>query len=156
MSLEHRLSALLQLHLHSRLKIWLPGIRQRQPQVSTRIFYVFGFGAFYIRDLTVPVNVLNPSRSPFPKIHEHAWLTLTCSISHFRYSNLVQERLIDQDLLDCKHISKFTKVQTQIRFWIQKKAFYITSTSELQGVWCSYFIFKKIECSTGTSLYYLV
>ena len=36
--LEHRLSALLQLHLHSRLNNWLQGIRQRQPQDSTRIF----------------------------------------------------------------------------------------------------------------------
>ena len=32
------LAALLQLHLHSRLNIWLQGIRQRQPQGSTRIF----------------------------------------------------------------------------------------------------------------------
>ena len=30
--------ALLQLHRHSRLNIWLQGIRQRQPQDSTRIF----------------------------------------------------------------------------------------------------------------------
>ena len=36
--LEHRLSALLQLHLHSRLDIWLQGIRQRKPQGSSRIF----------------------------------------------------------------------------------------------------------------------
>ena len=47
------LSALLQLHLHSRLDIWLQGIRQRQSQDSTRIFQVLGFGAPYIRDLTV-------------------------------------------------------------------------------------------------------
>ena len=53
MYLEHRLSALLQLHLDSRLNIWLQGIRQRQPQDSTRIFYVLRFGATYIRDLTV-------------------------------------------------------------------------------------------------------
>ena len=38
LDLEHRLSALLQLHLHSRLNIWLQGIQQRQPQDSTRIF----------------------------------------------------------------------------------------------------------------------
>ena len=36
------LSALLQLHLHSRLNIWLQGIRQRQPRDNTRIFWVFG------------------------------------------------------------------------------------------------------------------
>ena len=38
MYLGHRLTALLQLHLHSRLDIWLQGIRQRKPQDSTRIF----------------------------------------------------------------------------------------------------------------------
>ena len=56
MYLEHRLSALPQLHLHSRLNIWLQRIRQRQSQYSTRIFRileVMGFGASYIRDLTV-------------------------------------------------------------------------------------------------------
>ena len=52
MQLEHRLSALLKLHLHSRLNIWLQGIRQRQPQDSARIFLVLGFGAAYIRNLT--------------------------------------------------------------------------------------------------------
>ena len=31
-------SDVVQLHLHSRLNIWLQGIRQRQPQDSTRIF----------------------------------------------------------------------------------------------------------------------
>ena len=44
---------MLQLHLHSRLNIWLQGIRQRQPQDGTIIFQVLGFGAAYIRDLTV-------------------------------------------------------------------------------------------------------
>ena len=53
MLLEHRVSALLQLHLHSRLNIWLQEIRQRQPQDSTTIFKVLGFGAPYIRDLEV-------------------------------------------------------------------------------------------------------
>ena len=52
-TLEHRLLALLQLHLHSRLNIWLQRIQQRQSQDSTRIFYVLGFGVSYIRDLTV-------------------------------------------------------------------------------------------------------
>ena len=37
----------------SRLDIWLQGIQQRKPQDSTRIFEVSGFGASYIRDLTV-------------------------------------------------------------------------------------------------------
>ena len=35
---EHRLSALLQLHLHSRLNIWHQGIRQKQSQDSMGIF----------------------------------------------------------------------------------------------------------------------
>ena len=35
---EHRLSALLQLYLHSRLNIWLQGIRQRKLQDTMRIF----------------------------------------------------------------------------------------------------------------------
>ena len=53
MLLEQRLSALLQLHLHSQLHIWLQGIRLRQPLDSTRILEVLGFGTSYIRDLTV-------------------------------------------------------------------------------------------------------
>ena len=56
MLLEHRLSALLQLHLHSRLNIWLQGIRQRLPEDSMRIFHVLTFGAAHIRDLTVYWN----------------------------------------------------------------------------------------------------
>ena len=48
-----RLSALLQLHLHSRLNIWLQWIRQRQPQDNTRILWELGFSASYISDLTV-------------------------------------------------------------------------------------------------------
>ena len=35
-------STLLQLHLHSRLNIWLQGIRQRQPQDRARIFLSVG------------------------------------------------------------------------------------------------------------------
>ena len=38
MKSEHRLSALLQLHLHSRLDFWPQGILQREPQENTRIF----------------------------------------------------------------------------------------------------------------------
>ena len=53
MLLEHRLSALLQLHLHSRLNIWLQWIRQRQLQDEKRSIYVLWFGASYIRDFMV-------------------------------------------------------------------------------------------------------
>ena len=47
------LSALLQLHLHSRLNTWLWRISQRQLQDETRNIAVLWFGASYIRDLRV-------------------------------------------------------------------------------------------------------
>ena len=50
---EHRLSALLQLHLHSQLNTWLQWIGQRQLQGGARITLVLEFGASYIRDFTV-------------------------------------------------------------------------------------------------------
>ena len=53
MWLEHRLSALLQLHLHYLLNTWLPWIGQRQLQDEMRNIQVLGFGASYIRDFTI-------------------------------------------------------------------------------------------------------
>ena len=55
MYLQYRLSALLQLHLHSRLNAWLQMVEigQRQPSEETRNIYILGFGAVYIRGLTV-------------------------------------------------------------------------------------------------------
>ena len=53
MLLEHRLSALLQLHFHARLDIWLQWVGQRQLQDDARIISLLTFGASYIRDLTV-------------------------------------------------------------------------------------------------------
>ena len=53
MELEHRLSALLQLHLHSQLNTFLQWIDQRQLQDETRNIYVWGLGVPYIRDLMV-------------------------------------------------------------------------------------------------------
>ena len=50
MKLEHRLSALLQLHLHSQLNIGLHGIGQRKD--DTRNIEVLGFGATFITGLT--------------------------------------------------------------------------------------------------------
>ena len=47
------MSALLQLYLQSRPKIWLQWIRQKQLQEETEYFYVLGFSATYIRGLTV-------------------------------------------------------------------------------------------------------
>ena len=51
--MEHHLSALLQLHLHSQLNTWLQWIGPRQLQDETRNVYGWGLGATYIRDLTV-------------------------------------------------------------------------------------------------------
>ena len=48
--LEHRLSALPQLHLHYLLNTWLKRIGHRQLQEEMRNFYVLEFGAPYIRD----------------------------------------------------------------------------------------------------------
>ena len=50
---EHRLSALLQLHLHFRLNTWLQWIGQRQLQRETTNIEVLRIAAPYIRDLTV-------------------------------------------------------------------------------------------------------
>ena len=50
---EHRLSALLQLHLRSRLNTWLQWIGRRQLQGDTRNIYILGFGATYTRGFTV-------------------------------------------------------------------------------------------------------
>ena len=57
--LEHRLSALLQLHLHSRINTWFQWIGQRQLQDETNIILSLGFGATYIREFTVRVSDLN-------------------------------------------------------------------------------------------------
>ena len=53
MKLENRLSALLQLDLHSQLNTWLQWIGQRQLHDETINIYVWGLGATYIRELTV-------------------------------------------------------------------------------------------------------
>ena len=51
MYLEHRISALLQLHLHSRLDTWLQWIGQRQLQDEARNMQVLEFSASYTRGL---------------------------------------------------------------------------------------------------------
>ena len=53
MYLEHRMSALLQLHLHSRLNTWLQCIGQSQLQDEARNIKLLGFGAPYIKRLTI-------------------------------------------------------------------------------------------------------
>ena len=51
--MEHHLSSLLQLHFHSRVNPWLPGIGRRQLQDETRNIKVLWFGEPYIRDFMV-------------------------------------------------------------------------------------------------------
>ena len=48
-----RLSALLQLHPHSRLNTWIDWIGKRQLQDETRKIQIWGFCAYYIREFTV-------------------------------------------------------------------------------------------------------
>ena len=55
----YRLSALLQIHPHSRLKSWLQRIGQRQLQYKTGYIYVWGYGAAYIWGLTVYLDAQN-------------------------------------------------------------------------------------------------
>ena len=55
MQLEHRLSALFQLHLHSLLNTWLQWIWQKQLQEETRSIYVLGLCASNIRGLLVRI-----------------------------------------------------------------------------------------------------
>ena len=57
--LEQRLSALLQLHLHSRLNTLLHWIRERQLQDETRNIYVLEFGAPDISGLTSCMLIYN-------------------------------------------------------------------------------------------------
>ena len=53
MLLEQYLLALLQQHLHSRINTGLQSIGQRQLKAETRNISVWGFGASYIRGLTL-------------------------------------------------------------------------------------------------------
>ena len=60
MKSEHRLSPLLQPHLHFPRNTWLQYIAQRQLQAETINVQVQGFGASYIRDFTVDQNNTKP------------------------------------------------------------------------------------------------
>ena len=63
MELEHRLAALLQLHLHSQLEHLTSMDWTKQLQDETRIFQVLEFGAPYNRDLTV--RLMNASKEKY-------------------------------------------------------------------------------------------
>ena len=82
MYLEHRLSALLQLHLHSRLNNLLHWIEQRHVQDETRNIYIWGFCAPYIRYFTVlarPTPHITP-RNPDTKVLRSCYLPWTWGI----------------------------------------------------------------------------
>ena len=87
--LEHRLSALLQLHIRSRLNTWLQWIGQRQRQDETRNIKVWGFGATYNRDLMVHVYVSSSLRwrqvEMNPETNELSLRTQSYSLQHTIY-----------------------------------------------------------------------
>ena len=70
------MSALLQLHLHSRLNTWLQWIGQRQLQDETRNIQSLWFGASYIRDLMVF------TKWNWPRVH-------LCLRTHLRVSMII-------------------------------------------------------------------
>ena len=83
MQLEHRLSALLQLHLHSQHNTWLQLIGQRQLHDEARNIYIWRLSATYIRELRVCqiINhaeltsmwwrIFSPPWEPHWKPHDH-------------------------------------------------------------------------------------
>ena len=56
--LEHHLSALLQLHLHSRFNSWLQWFRERQLQDKTRNIKVYRFGAIIVSSMIRPHKLI--------------------------------------------------------------------------------------------------
>ena len=74
MQLEHRLPALLQLHLHSRLNTWLQWIGQRHCNTWRETFKLWLFGASYIRDFTV-VHHTHPNSNG-------GWIELPLNLWH--------------------------------------------------------------------------
>ena len=82
------LSALLQLHLHSRLNTWLQRVGQRRLQDEMRIISILGFGASYIRDFTValvfeavqsrPMTTFPESWHDYPKQYFRSFAQRSC------------------------------------------------------------------------------
>ena len=89
MQLEHGLSVLLQLHLHSRLNTCLQWIGQRQLQDKTRNIQVLGFAVPYIRGLTVYTYLafgLQLNLCPaylHLEMYNKMWITLFVTVLHF-------------------------------------------------------------------------
>ena len=81
-----RLSALLELHLHSQLNPWFQLSGQRQLQDETRIILVLGFGASNIRDFTVTImhadnTMYSGTRNP---------LRNTCRIDYYEVLSIIE------------------------------------------------------------------
>ena len=122
MQMEHRLSALLQLHLHSPLNTWVQYIAQRQLQAKMRNIWVLAFGASYIRDFAVnkiphywrcvvgihqwPVDC-SPyeefvMRKAFP-CHNVVMRQMDCNISR----HTAKQSLLHDDVMKWKHFPRY-------------------------------------------------
>ena len=99
MQLEHRLSVLLQQHLHCWLNTCLQWIGHRQPQDETRNIQVLGFAVPYIRGLTVYTYLafgLQLNLCPaylHLEMYNKLWIMLLVSVPHFTTVK-IQWRLI--------------------------------------------------------------
>ena len=82
MQLEHRLSVLLQLHLHSQLHTWLQWIERRQLQDETRNIYAWGLGASYFRESTVLLWYAICKLRPSLRFIEKSCINLDINFSH--------------------------------------------------------------------------
>ena len=92
LSWPFRLSALLQLHLHLRLNIWLQWIAQRQLRDETRNIYVLEFRATYFKDLTIVCIVLIVICEPVMSWVLQVWYTLG-SLGWYMHTNILPEYL---------------------------------------------------------------
>ena len=116
--MEYRLSALLQLHLHSGLNTCLQWIGQRQLQDETRNISVLGFGAIYVRGLTA-----------IPVIATRA--TSFIAHTHSRTSTLTLE-FLHEDLLHKLGFLVFIRPISQLTFIHWKKK---TKENKINSLW---------------------
>ena len=72
MQLEHRLSALFQLHLHSRFNDWFSGLSKDNCKTRRETLKIFGFGAPYTEGLTVIASCTSLQQDPKELNH---WLS---------------------------------------------------------------------------------
>ena len=71
-------SALLQLHIHSRLNTWLQWIGQRQLQDETGNILVLVFNSTYIRDSTAFLWMITGTEITSFRRNFHHWPTIFC------------------------------------------------------------------------------